>query len=154
MAEVTNVTMVTREMADADDADDEEAVAMARKLPPGVALYEINGPFFFGAAERFKEVLNRVSGSPRVLVVRLEQVPAIDSTGLHALRELAHGRLSGGTKLVLADVHAQPMIALTNAGLLSAIGAENVFGSLDEALERAAELVSRPTTPLAVGEVA
>jgi SulP family sulfate permease len=153
MAEVTNVTMVTREMADADDADNEETVAMAQKLPAGVALYEINGPFFFGAAERFKEVLTRVSGSPRVLVVRLQHVPAIDSTGLHALRELAHGRLSGGTKLVLADVHAQPMIALTNSGLLNVIGAENVFGSLDEALERAAELVSRPKTPLGVGEV-
>jgi SulP family sulfate permease len=154
MAEVTNVTMVTREMADEEEADDSEAAEMARKLPAGVALYEINGPFFFGAAERFKEVLNRVSGSPRVLVVRLRHVPAIDSTGLHALRELAHGRLTGRTKLVLADVHAQPMIALTNSGLLNVIGPENVFGSLDEALERAAELVSRPRTPLAVDQVA
>jgi SulP family sulfate permease len=153
MAEVTNVTMVTREMADSSEEDDAEAAEMARKLPAGVVLYEINGPFFFGAAERFKEVLNRVSGSPRVLVVRLQHVPAIDSTGLHALRELARGRLSGGTKLVLADVHAQPMIALTNSGLLDVIGAENVFGSLDEALDRAAELVSRPKTPLGVGEV-
>jgi SulP family sulfate permease len=134
--------------------DNEEAAEMARKLPAGVALYEINGPFFFGAAERFKEVLNRVSGSPRVLVVRLQHVPAIDSTGLHTLRELAHGKLSGRTKLVLADVHAQPMIALTNSGLLNVIGAENVFGSLDEALERAAELVSRPKTPLATSAVA
>jgi sulfate permease, SulP family len=154
MAEVTNVTMVTREMADASEADDAETNEMARKLPPGVALYEINGPFFFGAAERFKEVLNRVSGSPRVLVVRLQHVPAIDSTGLHALRELSHGRLAGGTKLVLADVHAQPMIALTNSGLLAEIGAENVFDSLDRALARAAELVSRPKTPLAVKTVA
>jgi SulP family sulfate permease len=153
MAEVTNMTMVTREMADAAE-DDTDATEMAGKLPAGVALYEINGPFFFGAAERFKEVLNRVSGSPRVLVVRLRDVPAIDSTGLHALRELAHGRLSGRTKLVLAEVHAQPMIALTNSGLLNVIGAENVFGSLDEALERAAELVSRPKTPLAVSDVA
>jgi SulP family sulfate permease len=154
MAEVTNVTMVTREMADADEADDAEAVEMARKLPPGVVLYEINGPFFFGAAERFKEVLNRVSGSPRVLVVRLQHVPAIDSTGLHALRELAHGKLSGRTKLVLADVHAQPMLALTNSGLLDVIGAENVFDSLDRALARAAELVSRPKTPPVVSGVA
>jgi SulP family sulfate permease len=154
MAEVTNVTMVTREMADSSEEDDAEAAEMARKLPAGVVLYEINGPFFFGAAERFKEVLNRVSGSPRVLVVRLQHVPAIDSTGLHALRELARGRLSGGTKLVLADVHAQPMIALTNSGLLDVIGAENVFGSLDEALDRAAELVSRPKTPLASSAVA
>jgi SulP family sulfate permease len=154
MAEVTNVTMVTREMADSSEEDDAEAAEMARKLPAGVVLYEINGPFFFGAAERFKEVLNRVSGSPRVLVVRLQHVPAFDSTGLHALRELARGRLSGGTKLVLADVHAQPMIALTNSGLLDVIGAENVFGSLDEALDRAAELVSRPKTPLASSAVA
>lgn len=149
MSEVTNVTMVTREMAD-DELDDADVAGMARKLPVGVALYEINGPFFFGAAERFKEVLNRVSGSPKVLIIRLRHVPAMDSTGLHALRELSHGRLAGGTTLVLADVHAQPMIALTNSGLLAEIGVENVFGSLDEALARAAALAARPQTPVAV----
>ncbi|MFI5256132.1 MAG: SulP family inorganic anion transporter, partial [Gemmatimonadales bacterium] len=150
MSEVTNVTMVTREMADDDEFEDAGVADMARQLPRGVVLYEINGPFFFGAAERFKEVLNRVAGSPRVLVVRLRHVPAIDSTGLHALRELSHGRLAGGTKLVLADVHAQPMIALVNSGLIETIGRENVFASLDGALERAAELVSRPRTPMSV----
>jgi sulfate permease, SulP family len=150
MSEVTNVTMVTREMADDNEFEDADVADMARQLPRGVVLYEINGPFFFGAAERFKEVLNRVAGSPRVLVVRLRHVPAIDSTGLHALRELSHGRLAGGTKLVLADVHAQPMIALVNSGLIETIGRENVFASLDGALERAAELVSRPRTPMSV----
>jgi sulfate permease, SulP family len=142
--------MVTREMADDNEFEDADVADMARQLPRGVVLYEINGPFFFGAAERFKEVLNRVAGSPRVLVVRLRHVPAIDSTGLHALRELSHGRLAGGTKLVLADVHAQPMIALVNSGLIETIGRENVFASLDGALERAAELVSRPRTPMSV----
>jgi SulP family sulfate permease len=110
-----------------------------RRLPPGVVLYEINGPFFFGAAEQFKEVIGQVAGKPRALVVRMRHVPAMDSTGLHALRELARsGR--GGTRLVLAEVHAQPMIALVTSGVLDDVGPENVFESLDAALARAGEL--------------
>jgi SulP family sulfate permease len=147
MAEVTNVTMITREMADGEGLGDEEAAEAVRQLPSGVALFEINGPFFFGAAEQFKETLAQVAGRPRVLVLRMRHVPAMDSTGLHVLRELARSGRGGGTKLVLAEVHAQPMVALVTSGSLDEIGMDNVHDSLDGALARARELVSRPSAP-------
>jgi SulP family sulfate permease len=147
MAEVTNVKMVTREMADDADFGDDDVAEAARQLPPGVVLYEINGPFFFGAAEQFKEVVGQVSGKPRVLILRMRHVPAIDSTGLHALRELAKSGHGGGTKLLLADVHAQPMVALVTSDAIYDVGADNIFDSLDGALARARELVERPRTP-------
>ena len=146
MAEVTNVTAITRELADGSD-DDEDTAALARQLPKRVVLYEINGPLFFGAAERFRNVLGEISAKPRVLVVRMRHVPAMDSTGLHALRELVHNGHEAKTEVILAEVLTQPRVVLINSGLLDEIGVENVFDSLDEALERAAAIVAlRPTT--------
>jgi SulP family sulfate permease len=138
MAEVTNVTMITRELADAANGDDrEEVAAIARQLPKGVILYEVNGPLFFGAAERFRSVLGEISDKPRALVVRMRHVPATDSTGIHALRELVRNSTRAGTRVILAEVLDQPMTVLSNAGLLDELGAENVFATLDEALARA-----------------
>ena len=146
MAEVTDVTMITRELADGSSIDDEDA-ALARQLPKRVVLYEINGPLFFGAAERFRNVLGEISEKPRVMVVRMRHVPAMDSTGIHALRELVRNGRKAKTEIVLAEVLAQPLAVLTNSGLVDEIGTEHVFESLDEALRRAGEIASlRPIT--------
>ena len=147
MAEVTNVTLITREHGDGSSIDDEDTASLARQLPKHVVLYEINGPLFFGAAERFRNVLGEISAKPRVLVVRMRHVPAIDSTGLHALRELTRNGHKAKTGIILAEVLAQPRLVLANSGLLDEIGAENVFDSLDDALARAGEIAAmRPTT--------
>jgi len=93
MAEVTNVSMVTRELADADGDDEADPNAVRyRSVPQGVEVFEINGPFFFGAAEQFKDTLNQVARKPKVLIIRMRDVPAIDATGLHTLQELADVR--------------------------------------------------------------
>ena len=142
MAEVSNVTMITRELADGSDIEDEEAAALARQLPKRVVLYEVNGPLFFGAAERFRNVLGEISAKPRVMIVRLRHVPAMDSTGIHALREFVRNGRRAGTEIILAEVLPQPVVVLTNSGLLNEIGAANVLPSLDEALARASELIA------------
>jgi SulP family sulfate permease len=136
MAEVTNVTAFTREIQDAsnDTYDDGPDAELRRTLQPGVQVYDINGPFFFGAAERFREAVGRVAARPRVLIIRMKNVPAIDSSGLHALTEIVHRSRKDGVRVLLADVHAQPMVVLTNSGLLDEIGEENAARSLDEAL--------------------
>jgi len=138
MAEVTNVSMVTREIADLgwDDSDDPNAVR-DRNVPKAVEVFEVSGPFFFGAAEEFKNALTLVRGKPRVLIIRLRDVPVIDSTGLHALRDLARRSRDDGTLLILSDVHAQPMFALVNSDTLKTIGEDNVFGNIDDALNHA-----------------
>ena len=107
-------------------------------------MFEINGPFFFGAAEQFKDTINQVGKKPRVLIIRMRDVPAIDATGLHALQELARRCRREGTLLLLSDVHAQPMFALVRSDILPVIGEENLFGNIDDALNRARDYLGLP----------
>jgi len=146
MAEVTDVRYVTRQLADGvERVDDPNALAL-RDVPREVEVYEIDGPFFFGAAERFKDTVGQVSRKPKVLIIRLRDVPAIDSTGLHALREVARRARHEGTLFLLSDVRAQPLVALGRSTLLDEIGEENIFGHIDDALERAKEHLGLPGT--------
>jgi sulfate permease, SulP family len=146
MSEVTNVGAITRELEDVDEEDDPGAIAL-RDVPPATEVYEVNGPFFFGVADRLKDALRRVEKPPRVFVLRLRRVPAIDATGMHALEEL-HGKCRReGTTLLLAGVHAQPLNAMLRYGLFDRIGEENVFENVDAALERARELVDAAPMP-------
>ena len=149
MAEVTNVSVITRELDDEGDeyATDTNAVRR-RAVPKGVEVYEINGPFFFGAAEQFKDTLGRVARKPRVLIIRMRNVPAIDSTGIRALADVTRRTRKEGTLVLLSDVHAQPLIALGRSDLLDEIGEDNIFGNLDDALNRArAEVGEAPVPP-------
>ncbi|HSJ30559.1 MAG TPA: SulP family inorganic anion transporter [Longimicrobiales bacterium] len=131
MAEVTNISAVKGEFADEDVAAGEALP----DLPSDVAVYEINGPFFFGAAEKFKETVNSISSPPRVLVLVMRNVPAIDSTGVNALRGLIRRARSEGTRVLVTGVHAQPMTVLARTGFLDEIGDDNLFGTAAEALE-------------------
>jgi SulP family sulfate permease len=138
MAEVTNVTIVTREFEEpASGKGDDAGAIFRRKVPPGVEVYEINGPFFFGAAEKFKDTLSQISKKPRVLIIRMRNVPAIDSTAMHALRDLIRRTRRDGTLVLLSDVHSQPLIALGRSELLDEIGEDHLFGNVDEALQAA-----------------
>jgi SulP family sulfate permease len=141
MAEVTNISIVTRELQDdLGDGDDRDLNDVRRRaVPKGVEVYEINGPFFFGAAEQFKDTLGRIAEKPKVLIIRMRNVPAIDSTGLNLLKDLVRRSRRDGTLVVLSDVHAQPMIALGRSELLDEIGEDNLFGNLDDSLNRARE---------------
>ena len=136
MAEVTNVTTITRELADpSTPSTDESGALYRREVPPEVEVYEINGPFFFGAAEAFKNALGQVARKPAVLIIRMRHVPAMDATGLHALKTLIRQAGHDRTRVILAEVHAQPMVALTRSDILEEVGESNLAGSLDDALE-------------------
>jgi SulP family sulfate permease len=143
MAEVSNIAALTRELDDGDDADDIDGVR-GRDLPDGVEVYDINGPFFFGAAASFKDTLAQIAGKPKVLIIRLRAVPAMDSTGIHALRDVVRRSRKDGTHVFLSDVQAQPMLALNRSDVIADIGEENIFRSLDDALERAREVIAVP----------
>ena len=139
MAETTNINAVTRELEDdpSEQAYTGDSAVSRRRVPPGVEVYEINGPFFFGAAERFKDTLARVAGKPKVLIIRMRNVMALDSTGIHALKDVVHRTRGDGTIVLLSDVHMQPLAALNDSPLLDEIGRENLFGDIDLALEAA-----------------
>ena len=148
MAEVTNVSVVTREFQEADDDFDSDPNAVwRREVPPGVEVYEVNGPFFFGAAETFRGALRTVAARPKVLIVRMRNVPAIDATGLHVLRELVRSGRRDGILVLLAEVHAQPLLAMARAELLGDVGEEHLFGNVDDALNRARTHLGLPAAP-------
>jgi sulfate permease, SulP family len=137
MAEVTNVTMVSRELQDSSPSVDRSGAIYTRSIPPGVEVYEINGPFFFGAAEKFKDTLSEISRKPKVLIIRMRNVPAMDSTAMHALRDLVRRTRRDGTVVFFSDVRAQPLMALTQSELLEEIGTQHVFDDIDRALTAA-----------------
>ncbi|MEP7027387.1 MAG: sulfate permease [Candidatus Eisenbacteria bacterium] len=135
MSEVTQVNMFSDAMIEGEDESESDPDGVRRReIPRGVEVYEIDGPFFFGAAETFKSTLARVAARPKVLIVRLRHVPAIDSTGLHALEDLRRRCERDKTLLLLSDVHAQPLVAMERAGFLAALGSGGLAGTLDEAL--------------------
>jgi len=149
MAEVTQVVVYRGESEGLEDEgeDDPEGVDR-RRIPRGVEVYEIDGPFFFGAAETFKSTLARVAGRPKVLILRLRHVPAIDSTGLHALEDLRRRCHRDHTVLLLTDVHTQPLAAMERHGLITALGPGHLCGTLDEALEVARAVIGKtPEAP-------
>ena len=141
MAEVTNISAVTRELEDDGNGDVDPNDVSKRRIPEGVEVYEINGPFFFGAAELFKDTLARVARKPKVLIIRMRFVLALDSTGMHALKDVVHRTRSDGTVVLLCDVHMQPLVALTGSAVLDEIGRDNLFGNLDDALNRARRIL-------------
>ena len=98
-------------------------------------MFEINGSFCFGAARKFTEALLATHRPTPVVVLRMRHVLAIDATGLQALEDVAARLRKRGTRLLLAGVHAQPLVALERSGALERIGAENLFESYEEALD-------------------
>jgi SulP family sulfate permease len=143
MAEVTNVSAVTSELEDGDDPYTPAANSIRRtSVPPGVNIFDVNGPFFFGAVATFKDTIGRIAGNPKVLIIQLRNVPAIDSTGMHALRDVVKRSRGEGTRVLLAGVQPQPLAALTRAGMTEEIGASNIFAGIDEALEGARRYIA------------
>jgi SulP family sulfate permease len=160
MVEVTNVAAIRDELDESGDefADLTDPNSITRRsVPKGVEVYEINGPFFFGVADRLKDTLNSLERPPKVFILRMRRVPAIDATGMRALEELHDKCRRRKTQLLLSGVHAQPIFAMTAYGLIDTIGEQNLFGNIDDALSRAREIVGaqpQEQTPGSTPEVA
>ena len=143
MADVTNVGVLTGEWNDATDGTmraDPDGVAR-RSIPPGVEVYEVNGPFFFAAADKIKDVLHLVARKPSVFILRMRNVPAIDASGIRVLDDLFRSFSHQRVRFLLSGVRAQPREALDRAGKLDEYGRENFVESIDEALEIARRVV-------------
>lgn len=139
MAEVSTVRGI-RDVVDDEGADDPEIAQ--RKLPSGVEVYEVTGPFFFGVANSLRDVLDGLEKPPKVIILRMRHVPLIDATGLNALREFHRRCAKHGTQLLLGGVHAHPLSEMAKSGFDQEIGVDNMFENLDDALVRARELAA------------
>jgi SulP family sulfate permease len=140
--------MVTRDMGpDRDDVTADPLALALRSVPESVQVFEVQGPFFFGAADRFKETVRLVGTGASVIILRLREVPAVDATGLHVLREFHDDLKKRKIHFLLSGVHAQPLVALQKCGLWDEIGEENMFENIDGALNRARRLLGLPEAP-------
>ena len=118
MADVTQVGYITPMMDDQEDTSTPDPNAIGRfTVPTGVEVFEVNGPFFFGAADRFKHVLSLIVRKPKVLILRMRTVLSMDATSLRALEEVYEQTRRDNTVLMLAGVHTQPLIAMEKVGL-------------------------------------
>lgn len=112
------------------------------QIPPYTEVYEIDGPYFFGIANKFDEISQRMGNGQKVRILRMRKVSFMDSTGIHNLEQLYLRSQHCGMTLVLSGVNEHVFKTLEKAGLVQKIGRENIRGHINGALSRAAELVS------------
>jgi SulP family sulfate permease len=150
MADVTHIEGLTNELRDSGEDPGEisqvrrkQRILGGRDIPAGVEIYEVRGPFFFGAADKVKDVMNEIAKPPKVFILRMRNVPAIDATGIHALEQMAKKSRAQGTTLILTEMREQPHRAIVGARKLDLLGGEaSLAKTLDEALDRARQLTS------------
>ncbi len=146
MAEVTEVN-VARDMMNYEGGGEDagagegEPPMFTDELPADVDVFEINGSFCFGAARKFTETLLASRTAPRVVILKMRNVLAIDATGLHALEGVAARLQSRGAVLLLSGVRAQALAAMQRSGTLDLIGRDAVVRTFGEALSRARSIV-------------
>lgn len=137
MAEVTSISSCEWLFdKDKDDGYDKDSIRN-KVIPKDVEVYEINGPFFFGMADKLKDTIASIEVAPRAFILRMRHVPAIDATGINALFELQEKCKKVKVKLILSGVNpeSQVMEALIKYGLDKEIGRDYITPNIDEALK-------------------
>ena len=142
MAETTDVHAVLDEIDLNEDADMEKGNLEHLTIPNDVEVYEINGPYFFGAGNRFEDIMARYGGRPKVRIIRMRKVPFIDSTGLHNLENLCLMSQKEGITIVLSGVNPKVEEVLKRNNFSDLLGEQNICNHIDLALARAKEIVS------------
>jgi SulP family sulfate permease len=138
VSETTEVSPVTGD----DVLESPEQLAQGKQIPENVLVYRIFGPFLFGAAEKMSDALERVDQLPRVMILRLHLVTAMDATALNALESIIERFQHHGSTVILSGLHRQPLEMLRKAGFIDVIGRENLCAHFDAALGRAKALLA------------
>lgn len=143
MAESTQIKVIADEI-DPNDETDAEVHEEHLIIPQGVEVYEINGPYFFGIANKFEELMAAMDNHPKVRVIRMRRVPFIDSTGIHNLQNLCEMSHREGTHIVLSGVTPNVYSVLEHNGFCHLLGKDHICPNINVALDRAASIVKRP----------
>lgn len=141
MAETTDVKVIMNEIDPADDTDLKLENNEHLLIPKGVEVYEINGPYFFGAGNRFEEIMANFGDRPKVRIIRMRKVPFVDSTGIHNLTNLCLMSQREGIQIVLSGVNPKVHKTLAHAHFYDLIGEENICSHINLALAKAREIV-------------
>lgn len=142
MSDVTSMGKINFDASEktAQDIADPDATSN-KDIPEGVEVYEINGPFFFGVADMLINTLEHIGKTPKVFILRMRNVPAIDATGEHALENFYNTCKKAGTQLVLSGVNPVPYETLKKMHFIEIIGEENITNHIDKALIRTREIL-------------
>ncbi len=111
------------------------------QLPKGVAMYEINGALFFGAAQTFQDTIIHIQEKPSVLILRMRHVPYIDATGIYRLKEIIKKFDNQNTNIILSGIGEKVLVTLERSEIYSILDQKNVVDNIDKALERAAQIM-------------
>ena len=141
ISETTRVSVTTDHIDLSDEGEihhDDEHL----DVPRGVEVYEIDGPFFFGIANKFDEWMKQVAGGkPAIRIIRMRKVPFMDSTGLHNLESLCRLSRREGITVVLSGVNDNVRAMLLRSGMDTQLGADNICSNIQEALARSRALL-------------
>ena len=119
--------------------DDDSQVTHLRELPKSVRVYEINGPMFFGMADRISDI--SVKEFTKYLIIRMRGVPSLDATGMNALENLYKYCSENGVRLIFSHANEQPMKTMEHAGFVDLVGKDNFRANIDDAIEYATKLI-------------
>ncbi|HLB33326.1 MAG: sodium-independent anion transporter [Verrucomicrobia bacterium RIFCSPHIGHO2_12_FULL_41_10] len=137
IAQTTEISRVTEE----DMLESPAQAAHGKKIPEGVIVYRIFGPFLFGAAEKMEDAFESLGELPKVLILRLHLVTAMDATALNVLESVVERIKYAGGCVVISGIHRQPLDLLRKAHFIEVIGRENFCATFDDALERSNEII-------------
>ena len=138
--ETTEISVIKDEIdpnAESDIASNDEHLI----IPEDVEVYEINGPYFFGIATKFEEIMARLGDRPKVRIIRMRKVPFIDSTGIHNLTSLCEMSQKEKITIVLSGVNEKVHKVLEKSGFYELLGEENICPNINVALERAKMII-------------
>ena len=143
MAETTDVKVISDEIDPEEEQSDFQMGNLEHlTIPEGVEVYEINGPYFFGAGNKFEDLMATLGHKrPKVRIIRMRKVPFVDSTGIHNLTNLCAMSQKEGIQVVLSGVNPKVQAVLHKAGFDQMLGEENICSHINIALERAKSLV-------------
>lgn len=146
VASVGHISLQEGEIDVNNDSDVNVTHEEALQIPEGVQVYEIDGPFFFGIANKFEELSAQFDEAPRVRIIRMRKVPFVDATGLHNLQVFIHKSHEQGIHVVLSGVRPEVLKVIRKSSLYGEVGEKNIFDHINGAMARAQEVVSRPRT--------
>jgi SulP family sulfate permease len=138
VSETTEVSRVTSD----DVLERPEQMAQGKEIPAGVLVYRIFGPFLFGAAEKMEDAMARIDEWPKILILRLHLVTAMDATGLNALESIVERLEHRGGTVILSGIHRQPLELLRKAGFIEVIGRKNFCATFDDSLARSRQILA------------
>lgn len=140
--ETTEISVIRNEI-DPNNESDLQVHEENLVLPAGVEVYEINGPYFFGIATKFEELMIQMGDLPKIRIIRMRKVPFIDSTGIHNLTNLCEMSMRENIHIILSGVNPKVHKALEKSGFYELLGKENICSNINEAVAKATEEIKK-----------